>query len=80
MVDKYPVGQGSSPASKNSKVHSGTQRSFQTIKLVDFPDSSTLVVGEKVYFALEVLSGVSGEKSQCCPLGEHFEMIDLLLV
>ena len=80
MVDKYPVGQGSSPASKNSKVHSGTQRSFQTVKLVDFPDSSTLVVGEKVYIALEVLSGVSGEKSQCCPLGEHFEMIDLLLV
>ena len=81
MVDKYPVRQGSSASSKNSKVHSGTQRSFQTIKLVDFPDSSTLVVGEKlVYFALEVLSGVSGEKSQCCPLGEHFEMIDLLLV
>ena len=64
VVDKYPVRQGSSASSKNSKVHSGTQRSFQTIKLVDFPDSSTLVVGEKIYFALEVLSGVSDEKSQ----------------
>ena len=80
MVERYPVRQRSSTYSKNSKVHSGTQRSFQTIKLVDFPESFTLVVGEKIYFALEVLSGVSGEKSQCCPLGEHFEIIDLHLV